>query len=117
MPTSPEHLAWLKRQLGDGCVEVPVQGDRPLLLDDPSCAYLTLSDHHQVFCVGYERGRAVGRREHMAVCGAGQLLFGLEPEAREGVTALILSGVTGSVVWRVPTALLFRLADIPQGLE
>jgi NHLM bacteriocin system ABC transporter ATP-binding protein len=109
-------IAWLKQQLGDGCAEVPVQGDRPLLLDDPSCAYLTLSEHHQVFCVGYEGGRAVGRREHMAVCGPGQLLFGLEPATGEGATALILSGVTGSVVWRVPTALLFRLADAPEGL-
>src|SRR5262245_48609929 len=107
MATSFESIAWLKQRPGDGCQEVPVQGDRPLLLDDPSCAYLTLSDHHQLFCVGYEQGRAVGRREHMAVCGPGQLLFGLEPEM--GATALIMSGVSGSIVWRVPTALLFRL--------
>jgi NHLM bacteriocin system ABC transporter ATP-binding protein len=115
MSVTSETLAWLKGQLGDGCVNVPVQGDRPLLLDDPSCAYLTLSEHHQLFCVGYERGRGVGRREHMAACGPGQLLFGLEPEAREGATALVLSGVSGSVVWRVPTALLFRLAAGSQG--
>src|SRR3954454_10566042 len=116
MATSFQSLAWLKQRLGDGCQEVPVQGDRPLILDDPSCAYLTLSEHHQVFCVGYERGRVVGRREHMAVCGPGQLLFGLEPVVAERPTALILSGVSGSVVWRVPTALLFRLAEGPEGL-
>src|SRR6478735_1334606 len=116
MGTSFESIAWLKQQLGDGCEEVLVQGDRPLLLDDPSCAYLTLSEHHQVFCVGYDRGRASGRREHMAVCGPGQLLFGLEPEPGAGATALILSGVSGSVVWRVPTALLFRLVRTPEGL-
>ena len=87
MGTSFESIAWLKQQLGDGCEEVLVQGDRPLLLDDPSCAYLTLSEHHQVFCVGYDRGRASGRREHMAVCGPGQLLFGLEPAEGEGATA------------------------------
>jgi NHLM bacteriocin system ABC transporter ATP-binding protein len=116
MTATSETLAWLKGQLGDGCVNVPVQGDRPLLLDDPSCAYLTLSEHHQLFCVGYERGHGVGRREHMAACGPGQLLFGLEPEGREGATALVLSGVSGSVVWRVPTALLFRLAAGPDGL-
>jgi NHLM bacteriocin system ABC transporter ATP-binding protein len=112
-----ETLAWLKGQLGDGCVNVPVQGDRPLLLDDPSCAYVTLSEHHQLFCVGYEHGHGVGRREHMAACGPGQLLFGLEPETRDGATALVLSGVSGSVVWRVPTALLFRLAARPEGLS
>jgi NHLM bacteriocin system ABC transporter ATP-binding protein len=114
---SSETIAWLKQRLGRGCEEVPVQGDRPLLLDDPSCAYLTLSEHHQVFCVGYEQGRAVGRREHMAVCEPGQLLFGLEPAPeKQGATALILSGVSGSIVWRVPTALLLRLAEEPEGL-
>jgi NHLM bacteriocin system ABC transporter ATP-binding protein len=115
MATTSEILGWLKGQLGDGCVNVPVQGDQPLLLDDPSCAYLTLSEHHQLFCVGYERGESVGRREHMAACGAGQLLFGLEPERHEGATALVLTGVSGSVVWRVPTALLFRLSATPEG--
>ncbi len=111
-----ESIVWLKERLGDGCEEVPVQGDRPLLLDDPSCAYLTLSEHHHVFCVGYAQGRAVGRREHMAVCKPGQLLFGLEPAPGEGATALILSGISGSIVWRVPTALLLRLAEEPGGL-
>ena len=54
--SSSESIAWLKQQLGNLCVEVPVQGDRPLVLDDPSRAYVTLSDHHQLFCVGYRDG-------------------------------------------------------------
>jgi NHLM bacteriocin system ABC transporter ATP-binding protein len=117
MAASFETIAWLKQTLGDACESVPVQGDRPLLLDDPSCAYLTLSEHHQLFCVGYDHGRAVGRREHLAVCGPGQLLFGLEPGAGPGATALILAGVSGSAVWRVPTAQLFHLAERPDALS
>jgi len=111
-----ESIAWLKQRLGAGVEEVRVQGDHPLVLDDPSCAYVTLSEHHQLFCVGYEGGAPVGRREHVAICQPGQLLFGLEP--REGAyrTALLLSGVSGSVVWRVPTALLFRIAREAEGL-
>ncbi len=116
MAAPAETIAWLKQTLGDACESVSVQGDRPLLLDDPSCAYLTLSDYHQLFCVGYERGRAVGRREHLAVCGPGQLLFGLEPAAGPDATALVLSGVSGSAVWRVPTAQLFRRAEGPDAL-
>jgi NHLM bacteriocin system ABC transporter ATP-binding protein len=96
-----ESIAWLKQRLGAGVEEVRVQGDHPLVLDDPSCAYVTLSEHHQVFCVGYE---------------SGQLLFGLEPRQGAHRTALLLSGVSGSVVWRVPTALLFRLARDEEGL-
>src|SRR5688572_9899575 len=106
MAASFESLYWLRQRLGQSCADVPVQGDEPLLLDDPSCAYATLSEHHQLFCVGYERGRGVGRREHVALVAPGQLVFGVQPVAG---TALVLSGVTGSVVWRFPTALLFGL--------
>ncbi len=112
-----QSIAWIKQRLGDVCEDVPVQGDRPLLLDDPSCAYLTLSEHHQVFCVGYENGQATGRREHVAICEPGQLLFGLEPPQTQGAAALVLSGVTGSVVWRIPTARLFQLLEDPEGLQ
>lgn len=110
MKTSFQGLSWLKRQLGAACTEVRVQGDEPLLLDDPSCAYATLSEHHQLFGVAYDAGRALGRREHLATVNPGQLVFGLEPVAD---TALVLSGMSGSVVWRFPTARLFRLtADV-----
>lgn len=105
MHTSFQSLAWLRQHLGPNCADVRVQGDEPLLLDDPSCGYATLSDHHQLFCVGYDQGRAVGRREHVATVQPGQLVFGLQPLSG---TALILSGASGSVVWRFPTALLFR---------
>jgi NHLM bacteriocin system ABC transporter ATP-binding protein len=115
MKDSFQSIAWLKQRLGAACVEVPVQGDRPLLLDDPSCAYVTLSEHHQLFCVGYERGAPIGRREHLALCEPGQLVFGLEPPPVEDATALLLSGVSGSVVWRIPTALFFRLVEDPEG--
>jgi len=110
-----ESIAWLKRRLGDRIQEVLVQGDEPLVLDDPSCAYLTLSEHHQLFCVGYESGKPRGRREHLAVCAPGQLLFGLPPPEHKDATALLLSGATGSRVWRVPMASLLKLSDQPEG--
>jgi NHLM bacteriocin system ABC transporter ATP-binding protein len=115
MNDSFQSIAWLKQRLGDGCVEVPVQGDQPLLLDDPSCAYVTLSEHHHVFCVGYDHGAPTGRREHVAICDPGQLLFGLQPPQAQDATVLLLSGVSGSVVWRIPTALLFRLLEDAHG--
>jgi len=115
MSNSFESIAWLKEGLGSAFTEVPVQGDRPLLLDDPSCAYVTLSDHHQLFCVGYEDGAAAGRREHMATCSPGQLLFGLAPKSGPEATALMVAGVTGSVMWRVPTAALFRQVQLQEG--
>ncbi len=110
-----EHIAWLKQRLGPYITEIPVQGDQPLLLDDPSCAYVTLSEHHQLFCVGYRDGKAQGRREHLARCQPGQVVFGLEPQVQGEATVLLLSGVTGSMVWRVPTAALIAQKDQRDG--
>ena len=47
---SVQPLFWLKEQLGEACVEVPLDADQELVLDDPRFAYLTLTDHHQLFC-------------------------------------------------------------------
>ena len=69
MDGSFEHIAWLKQRLGEQVTAVPVQGDRPLVLDDPALSYITLSEHHQLFCVGYRDGAPHGRREHLAICG------------------------------------------------
>src|ERR1044071_6011272 len=92
-----EHIAWLKQRLGAHITEIPVQGDQPLLLDDPSCAYVTLSEQHQLFCVGYQDGKPIGRREHLAVCGPGQLICGLPPARSRESTVLLMSGLTPHV--------------------
>jgi len=115
MNDSFQSIAWLKRRLGAACVEMPVQGDQPLLLDDPSFAYLTLSEHHQLFCVGYRNATPVGRREHLAMCDAGQLLFGMYPAHGDDATAVIVSGMSGSVVWRIASSDLFALLDDSEG--
>jgi ATP-binding cassette subfamily C protein len=112
-----EHIAWLKRELGALCEEVPVQGDRPLVLDDPGSAYVVLSDHHQLFCVGYRDGRPQGRREHLALCAPGQLVVGVAPATRPEPTALMLTGVDASVVWRVPVPSLTKLAARGDGAK
>ena len=112
-----EQIAWLKQQLGGICEEVPVQGDRPLVLDDPASAYVTLSDHHQLFCVGYRDGRPQGRREHLALCAPGQLVVGVAPASRPEPTALLLTGVHASVVWRIPITSLTGLAARRDGAK
>lgn len=116
MAGGSQNIAWIKQHLGARIESLPVQGDQPLLLDDPSCAYLTLAPH-QLFCVGYRDGRAEGRREHLSACAPGQLIFGMEPTAPRGatVTALLLAGVSGSVVWRVPMAALLAIGEQDEG--
>jgi NHLM bacteriocin system ABC transporter ATP-binding protein len=113
MPISSEEVAWLKKELGDDCTEVLVEGDDPLLLDDDAFVYVTQAAHHQLFCVGYSDGAATGRREHVALCRPGQLLVGLRLVPGGEQTALLLSGVAGSLVLRIPAKLL--LAALTSG--
>jgi NHLM bacteriocin system ABC transporter ATP-binding protein len=114
---SSDHLSWLKRSLGGLCEELPVEGDKPLLLDDPHHGYVTLSEHHQLFCVERRDGRPAGRREHVATCPPGLLLIGVAPLERPTPATLLLSGVAGSVVWRIPVSSLLRLAATADGAE
>ncbi|MBI2893082.1 MAG: NHLP bacteriocin export ABC transporter permease/ATPase subunit [Deltaproteobacteria bacterium] len=112
-----EDIGWLKQELGAQLEEVLVEGDQPVLLDDPAYAFLTLAPKHQLFCVGCEDGKPVGRREHVATCPPGQLLLGHAPGTGAGATALLLSGATGSIVWRVPAAGLLALGEVAAGTE
>jgi NHLM bacteriocin system ABC transporter ATP-binding protein len=109
------HIAWLKHRLGPLIDEVSVQGDRPLLLDDPSCAYVTLSEQHELFCVGLRDGDLEGRREHLTRCEPGQPLFGVDSRQAANA-ALLLSGVTGNIVWRFPAAALWALRERAEDL-
>jgi NHLM bacteriocin system ABC transporter ATP-binding protein len=113
MGLSTQELSRLKQHFGAAASELVVEGDEPLLLVDPSFVYITQAPHHQLFCVGHDAGAAVGRREHVALCGSGQLLAGMEP----GPAALLLSGMAGSHVLRIPAQLFFDAVDEPSVAE
>ena len=108
-------LFWLKQQLGAACEEVSLEADQELVLDDPRFAYLTLTDHHQLFCAGLVGNQLSGRREHVAACPAGQFLIGNAPVATPSPRTLVLTGVAGSAVWRVPMDAMTDLAGQPDG--
>ncbi len=114
MSMTPEDIAWLKQHFGELCEEIVVEGDEPLLLDDPEFAYVTQAPQHQLFCVGYRDGAAAGRREHIALCRPGQLLLGLGPSTGDQPTALLLSGMAGSHVLRLSAKTLFEAIADPR---
>ncbi len=109
MGITQEEIAQLEAHCGSDATSVLVEGDDPLLLVDPAYVYITRAAHHQLFCVGYADG-AVGRREHVALCDPGQLLTGIEPAS----AALLLSGIAGSQVLRIPTRRFFEARRDPQ---
>ena len=98
MGATQEQIARLEAHFGSDATSILVEGDDPLLLVDPAFVYITRATNHQLFCVGYADG-AVGRREHVALCDPGQLLAGMKP----GSAVLLLSGIAGSHVLRIPT--------------
>jgi ATP-binding cassette subfamily C protein len=106
--------ARLKELFGAACEELRVEGDEPLLLNDPAFCYVTQNPHHQLFCVGYHDHKAVGRREHITRCSSGQLLFALSPAIieQDEPAALLLTGAAGSYVLRIPSRLVIEaMAD------
>jgi len=114
LPGLPEPVLALRALLGDACDEVRVEGDEPLLLDDPQYGYVTQVDGHQLFAVGWKGGKATGRREYVTPVAPGQLLFAQAPsiEKQEEPTVLLLGGPPGSQVLRFPTRLLVEaMAD------
>ena len=112
----PEAVATLRALFGDACTEVRVEGDEPLLLDDPQYCYLTQGLKHQLFCVGWRDGAAVGRREYVSPVAPGQLLLAQAPslERQDEPMVLLLGGPPGSYVLRFPTRLLVEAMADPE---
>ncbi|MBX3233184.1 MAG: NHLP bacteriocin export ABC transporter permease/ATPase subunit [Labilithrix sp.] len=109
----PEVAASLRALFGEACDELRVEGDEPLLLDDPAYVYVTTMPGHQLFCVGWRDGRAVGRRAYVSSVAPGQLLFARAPDANATeLAALLLTGPPGGSVLRIPSRLFVEaLAD------
>jgi NHLM bacteriocin system ABC transporter ATP-binding protein len=107
-PTST--VEWLRTRLGEACEDARVEGDHPLLLVSPADVYVTIEENHQLFCVGHDGATPVGRREHVASCEPGQLLLSIESD-----TALLLTGIQGSRVLKIPAAALWSARALPGG--
>ncbi len=115
-PDPLDPIAVLKELFGDACDQVRVEGDEPLLLDDPRYGYVTEIAGHQLFCVEWRDGKAVGRREYVAQVAASRILFGQAPShaRQEEPTALLLTGPPGSHVLRFPSRLFIEAMADPE---
>ena len=112
----PDTVLALKQVFGDACDAVRVEGDEPLLLDDPAYCYVTQGENHQLFCVGWRDGSAVGRRDYVTAVGSGQLLFAQapNPDREDEPTVFLLGAPPGSHVLRIPTRLFIEAMADPE---
>lgn len=70
-------------------VRLELAGNRPLVLDDPSAAWLVDAGSVYVFAVPADRGRPVGGREYVARLAPGDAVFGMDASAAEVVLVAV----------------------------
>lgn len=90
---------------------VEVEGNKPILLDDPASAWVVYSGTIDVFSVPVAKGEAAGARRHLFRSGAGQVLFGMETADHDHQQlGLLVSGTPGTRLLRLRRSRLWELA-------
>jgi NHLM bacteriocin system ABC transporter ATP-binding protein len=84
-------------------------GHTPLLLGDLEAVWLVAAGRVDVFAVGLEKGRPVSARVHLFRAVAGQALFGMGLEGSPASKGLLVVGVSGTGLLRLPRARLGQL--------
>jgi len=81
-------------------VVIEIDGNTPILLDDPDVVFLVQSGKAEVYAVPLLNGKPAGRRTHLFRAELGQALFGLETEAVDGSIGLLVCGSPGTELFR-----------------
>ncbi|NLG48758.1 MAG: NHLP bacteriocin export ABC transporter permease/ATPase subunit [Chloroflexi bacterium] len=87
-----------------------VEGNHPLLLDDPASAWIVYAGTVDVFAVPVENKAAIGARNHVFRGVAGQLLMGMDLSQRDQGMGLLVTGTPETQVLRIRRSRLQELA-------
>lgn len=101
------HLRYREGQL------IQVEGNRPLLLNDPDSAWIVYSGTVDVFSVPVQADEVVGTRTHLFRSDTGQLLLGINDVDDRGVS-LLVSGTPNTRVLKLKRTKLIELAEDPE---
>lgn len=93
---------------------IPVEGNRPLLLNDPESAWVVYSGTVDVFAVPVQDGQVVGTRRHLFRSSTGQLLLGITQTGGDNHVSLLVSGTPETRVLQIQRSRLAELADDPE---
>lgn len=83
-----------------------LEGNTPLLLDDPAAVWVVETGRVDVFAVTIETGIATGARHYVCSIDPGDALFGLDQAAVGGDLGLLAVGVVGTRVAKTTMATL-----------
>lgn len=92
---------------------IEVEGNRPLLLNDPEMAWVVYGGTADVFSVPVVGGEVAGTRSHLFHCEAGQLLLGLNDKYGRHCISLLVSGTPGTRVLCLKRSEFLDLAEEP----
>src|SRR5512138_1447983 len=89
---------------------VEVEGNRPILLDDPASVWIVYAGLVDVFSVPVQLGEAVGARRHLLRGTVGQVLFGIDSTSYGKGFGFLASGTPGTRLLKLRRARLWELA-------
>lgn len=89
---------------------IEAEGNRPVMLDDPSVAYVIYTGAVDVFAVWLAGGETDGARQHLFRCAAGQLIFGAAPDPAAGELRLLARGTPGTRLLRIRQERIWSMA-------
>jgi ATP-binding cassette subfamily C protein len=88
-----------------------VEGNKPILLNDPESAWVVYSGTIDLFSVPVEGDTVVGTRTHLFRSDAGQLLLGIDGSAGESDVSLLVSGTPGTRILQLQRSKLLEMAE------
>ena len=106
-------LFLLKLRYKEGKIRV-VEGNRPLLLNDPDSAWIVYAGTVDLFSVRMKAGQIASTRNHLFRGGVGQLLLGIndhDESKNNEEMVLLVSGTPGTTVLELPKTRLLALAE------
>ena len=101
--------AWPDREDSAGR-PLSLEGNRPLLLDDPARVYIVSTGAADVFALRLEHGRPASPRRHLLRVAPGGLVCGMDAPAGGAGPALLVAGAPGTTVRELPLTALRQAA-------
>jgi NHLM bacteriocin system ABC transporter ATP-binding protein len=113
--TSPLELFLLQLRYREGR-SIVVEGNKPLLLDDPNLVWVVYSGQVDVFSIPVRDTQVAGARKHLFRVLGGHLLFGIQPDQDSGLN-LLASGTPGTNLIQIERTRFQEMVADPESRE
>ena len=95
----------------DKGVLLPLEGNKPLLLNNASCAWFVESGTADIFSVCYKEGEFVHELHHIFRADSGEIIFGIDSDSLESDVGLMVKGTIGTRLIQLNKSFLREIAQ------